>query len=92
MTQQAKITTNHEQIRLWAAARGGQPALVRDRRIRGPEFLLIDLPGGGGKDKLEPLPWEEFFRLFDEQQLAFWYQDSPQADTMSRSFRLVKRP
>jgi anaerobic selenocysteine-containing dehydrogenase len=37
--------------------------------------LRFDFPGYRGKDKLEPISWDEFFKKFDEKKLVFLYQD-----------------
>lgn len=36
--------------------------------------MRIDYPGGA-KGSLEELSWDEFFAKFDEEDLAFLYQD-----------------
>jgi hypothetical protein len=74
--------TDHEQIRDWAAARMGAPAVV-DVSIEGgtqPMLRLVfdqvayedqDQPqrptNAGGVELVE---WDEWFRLFDDAQLA----------------------
>ncbi|MBP7770451.1 MAG: hypothetical protein KA066_00895 [Candidatus Pacebacteria bacterium] len=61
---QQTITTNHEEIRAWAAGRGGMPAIV-DGTEAGLRF------DWGEDDNLMRLSWPEFFEIFDEQGLAF---------------------
>src|SRR4051794_39618419 len=88
-TQSAKRTTDHETIRRWAEQRGGGPARVKDtgNQAGDPGILRIDLPGDGPDPNLEPISWEEWFRAFDENRLAFLYEDEPQ----SRFNKLVRR-
>ena len=38
-------------------------------------LLRIDFPGFSGKDSLEEISWDDFFKAFDENDLAFLYQD-----------------
>jgi hypothetical protein len=83
---EAKTTTDHEEIRRWVEARGGRPAHVTETGEDGdPGILRIDFsePDEG----LEELSWEDWFRAFDENRLAFLYQDEEE----SRFNKLVAR-
>lgn len=62
---QQTITTNHDEIRAWAAGRGGMPAI-----LSGTEAGLR-FDWGESDDDLMRLSWEDFFVLFDEHNLAF---------------------
>ena len=84
----AKVTTDHDTIRKWVEAKGGCPAQVKKTRGKNNTGILrIDFPGYSGKESLEPISWEEFFKKFDDEKLAFLYQDEPD----SRFNKLVKR-
>lgn len=73
---EAKTTTDHKEIRRWVEARGGHPACVKGTGGKGDTGLLrIDYPGYSGEDTLQQISWEEFFRGFEENNLAFLYQD-----------------
>ena len=88
----SKTTTNHDEIREWAEARGGKPATVKRTESNGEAGVLrIDFPGYRGGDSLEEISWEEFFKKFDEKQLAFLYQDETSSGEQSRFFKLVSR-
>jgi hypothetical protein len=83
---EAITTTDHEIIRKWAEERGGRPAVVRTSGKGG--ILRIDF---GDKDEnLEPIEWEEFFKIFDGNKLAFLYQEN-EKDTASRFNKFVER-
>ena len=85
-------TTNHDEIRKWAEARGGKPATVKRTESNGEAGVLrIDFPGYSGSDSLEEISWEEFFKKFDEKQLAFLYQEKTSSGEQSRFFKLVSR-
>jgi hypothetical protein len=76
----AKSTTNHDQIRRWVEQRGGHPAVVsstENSRGGGGGLLRIDYdePGGNDDDRLHRITWDEFFRIFDENNLAFLHSD-----------------
>ena len=87
----ARSTTNHEEIRRWAEERGGSPACVKATHARGVGCLLrIDFPGFSGEESLEPLSWDEFFQIFDDNDLAFLHQVSVEGKT-SRFNKLVER-
>lgn len=91
MTGAAKATVNHDTIRQWVEARGGNPACVRGTGGRGdPGILRIDFPGFTGEDTLEHIDWDDWFRAFDQNGLAFLYQDTMDGSE-SRFFRLVSR-
>ena len=81
-----RILTEHDQIRQWAAARSGNPAMEdRPTGIGGPLVLRIvfgqyalnagenqygDRPGG-----LDLVDWTEWFEEFDRQKLALEVED-----------------
>jgi hypothetical protein len=86
------ITTNHDEIRKWAEARGGKPATVKATESGGePGVLRIDFPGYSGEDTLEEISWDEFFKKFDEKNLAFLYQDTTASGQESRFYKFVSR-
>jgi hypothetical protein len=87
-TPAAKTTTDHKEIRKWAEAHGGKPARVKATgRGSDPGILRIDFPGFSGEGTLETIPWREWFDAFEENNLAFLYQDNPR----SRFSKLVSR-
>jgi hypothetical protein len=72
----AKATTNHDQIRKWVEKRGGHPAVVastENSRGRDGGLLRIDYdePGGNDDDRLRRIRWDEFFRIFDDNDITF---------------------
>src|SRR5690606_37880426 len=52
-----------------------------------PGILRIDFPGFSGKQTLEQISWEQFFDAFEDNQLAFLYEDAKN----SRFSKLVSR-
>lgn len=72
----AETTTNHDEIRKWADKHGGKPAAV-DRTHKGGDVGIIrvmfpDAPNSE-HDALVEITWDEFFREFEERQLALLY-------------------
>jgi hypothetical protein len=92
MAGESKMTTNHDEIRKWAEARGGKPATVKSTASKEDVGLLrIDFPGYKGEGTLEEIAWDEFFKKFDEKKLAFLYQDRTSSGEESRFFKFVSR-
>ena len=92
MAGDSNITTDHTIIRKWAEARGGRPATVKGTGGPGDAGLLrIDFPGHGAEESLQEISWDEFFRKFDEQKLAFLYQEQTASGEQSRFCKFVSR-
>jgi hypothetical protein len=83
----SETTTDHEKIRQWAEARGGHPAKVKTSGKGG--ILRIDF--GEPEENLEQISWDEFFKIFDENELAFLDQEKTADGGVSRFNKFVKR-
>lgn len=89
---EAKVTTDQNEIRTWVEERGGSPARVKGTESKNSAGLLrIDYPGFSGEDTLEKITWEEFFTAFEENNLAFLYQEETKDGKESRFSKLVDR-
>jgi anaerobic selenocysteine-containing dehydrogenase len=88
---EAQVTTDHEEIRRWVEERGGHPAVVKGTESGDSALLRIDYPGFSGEGKLEPIEWEEFFEIFDENNLAFLYQEQTAEGGESRFSKFIAR-
>lgn len=84
---QANTTTDHNTIRKWAEQRGGHPARVKTGGSGG--ILRIDF--GEPDENLEEIEWDEFFKIFDDRNLAFLYQERTQSGETSRFSKFVER-
>ncbi|MCB2053144.1 MAG: hypothetical protein KDE35_02735 [Geminicoccaceae bacterium] len=90
---EAATTTDHETIRNWVEARGGRPARVGATADGEPGS------GRGGvlriafedEDDLEQLSWDDFFAIFEKNDLAFLHQDQTSNGSTSRFFKFVAR-
>lgn len=92
MASQSRTTTDHDDIRRWVEAHDGRPATVKGTADGGePGVLRIDFPGGAGEDRLQPIDWDEWFAKFDEEDLAFLYQERKADGEDSTFFKLVRR-
>ena len=83
---EAKTTTDHDEIRRWVEKRGGTPARVQGTEPDG--VLRIDF--GEPEERLEAIPWDTFFEVFEHRRLAFLHQDEQDGGT-SRFNKLISR-
>ena len=88
----SNTTTNHNEIRRWVEERGGHPARVKGtEKGKSSGVLRIDYPGFSGEDRLEEISWEEFFEGFEDNELAFLYQEKTSDGELSRFSKLIDR-
>ncbi len=89
MSQAQKIT-DHDEIRRWAEERGGRPAKVEGTgQGEGDGLLRFDF--GDKDDRLEEISWEEFFEIFEENDLALLEQEETKSGAKSRFSKFVQR-
>lgn len=72
-----EVTTHHETIRKWAEGNGGKPAAVKRTHRRGDVGIIrIMFPDNpqSEHDALEEISWDDFFREFEDRQLALLYE------------------
>jgi len=86
----AQKTTDHETIRRWAEERGGHPAAVSATH-KGKDVGILRIDFGEPDEGLEEISWDDFFDKFDEENLAFLYQEETQDGKTSRFFKFVQR-
>ncbi len=92
MASSSNTTTDYDEIRNWAESRGGKPVTVRGTGDNDePGVLRIDFPGGAGGDRFEEISWDDWFAKFDENNLAFLYQDHKASGEESTFFKLISR-
>jgi hypothetical protein len=88
----AQATTNHDEIRRWAEERNGKPVCVKGTGGKGDVGMLrIDFPGYSGDDTLQEISWEDWFRQFDENNLALLIQEQTPDGELSNFNKLVSR-
>ena len=85
-----QTTRDHETIRRWVEERGGHPAQVKRTSGSGTGILRIDFPGYSGEVELEEISWDDFFRKFDEGNLAFLFQDKTASGQQSRFSKIIR--
>ena len=91
-SHESKTTTSHSTIKKWAEARDGKPSLVEgtDDKGKGGGILRINFPGYA-EDNLKEISWDEFFRIFDENDLEFLYQEETKEGDESRFCKFVSK-
>ncbi len=83
----SETTTDHQIIQEWVEARDGRPSVIRTKGKGG--VLRIDF--GQPEDDFEEIGWDEFFKIFDENKLAFLYQGETKDGETSRFNKFVER-
>jgi hypothetical protein len=93
MASKTKTTTDHDEIRRWVEEHDGRPVTVRGTEKGGDDagVLRIDFPGGAGGDQFEEISWDDWFAKFDDNDLAFLYQEEKASGEDSTFFKLVSR-
>ncbi|AZO12076.1 MULTISPECIES: hypothetical protein [unclassified Mesorhizobium] len=84
---EAMKTTNHEVIRAWIEARGGRPAVLSTSG----KGAILRVDFGEAEEALQPIEWDDFFRILDDNNLAFLHQDMTADGATSRFNEFVER-
>ena len=82
----AKTTKDHDEIRRWAEARGGKPAVVAATEGETQTGILrIMFPNAPNHNDgaLEEIGWDEFFEKFDRSGLELTYQEKTAGGQLS---------
>ncbi len=90
----AKTTQDHDEIRQWAEARGGKPAVVsatEGKDETGIIRLMFPNAPNHNDDALEEIGWDEWFEKFDESGLELTYQEKT-ADGQTSDFNKLTYP
>ncbi len=87
---EAQTTTDHEKIQKWAEERDGRPATVAETADGGAGILRIDFEPGD-EPGLKRISWDDFFDKFDQEDLAFLYQEKTEDGSISRFHKFINR-
>jgi hypothetical protein len=88
----SKVTVDHDEIKHWAEERGAAPACVKGTGGGGDVGMIrLDFPGYSGEKSLEHITWEEWFKKFDEHNLALIYQETTASGEKSNFNKIVSR-
>ncbi|GAO40638.1 hypothetical protein SCH01S_50_00050 [Sphingomonas changbaiensis NBRC 104936] len=75
----SKTTTDHDEIRRWAESKGGKPAAVERTHEDGDVGIIrLMFPENRQSEhgSLVEIGWDEFFKQFDEAELALIYDEN----------------
>lgn len=90
-----RLTSDHEEIKNWAEGRGGSPAILDHPIARADKIgIRIDFPGESHEvlmSEKRPATWDEFFKVFEDQQLLFSYDDQAGGGDPSDWYRFERR-
>lgn len=86
-TSQSKITIDHEEIKKWVEERNGKPAKVKDSE----DGSLLQFAFDEDEVDLELISWEQFFKIFEDNNLALFYQEQTQSGRISNFFKFINR-
>ncbi|WUI10628.1 hypothetical protein OHQ87_27630 [Micromonospora sp. NBC_00421] len=82
------VTTHHQVIRNWAAARGAKPATIAGTERNGrPGVLTFDIPGYRESRRVQVISWDDWFRTFDGRKLNLIFQEQLRDGRQSNFFR-----
>lgn len=84
---ESRTTTDHDEIRKWVEDRDGRPSQVKTSGKGG--LLRIDFREP--EEAFEEISWDDFFKIFDENKLAFLHQDKTADGKTSRFNKFVER-
>ena len=84
----SNTTTNHSTIKKWAEERNGKPSIVEATEKNRSGLLRIDF--NEKEEGLKEISWDKFFEIFDENDLAFLYQEETNG-SKSRFFKIIDK-
>lgn len=89
----SRTTTDHNVIKGWAEERQAKPASVKGTGGNEVGVLRLVFPGyaEGKSQSLREISWDEFFKKFDENNLAFIYQDNTSSGVKSNFNKFIKK-
>lgn len=86
-----ETTTDHKAIRKWIEDRGGRPTIVKATAGDGKGGGLLRVDFRDPDEGLDEIDWDEFFKIFDENKLAFLHQDKTADGKISRFNKFIAR-
>ena len=86
-----RTLTDHNEIREWVESRKAHPACVKGTEEKGSCLLRVDFPGYSGAESLQELPWDQWFQVFDDRNLALIVEDQMADGKPSNFNKLVSR-
>ncbi|MFA4886841.1 MAG: hypothetical protein WC595_01385 [Candidatus Nanoarchaeia archaeon] len=88
-TALTKITTDHGEMRKWVKERKGHPIHLKGMLDADEIPISIKLPHSTMEGS--EITWDEFFKQFDDRNLAFEYEERDENGELSLFFKLIKQ-
>ena len=88
-TALTKITTDHGEMRKWVKERKGHPIHLKGMLDADEIPISIKLPHSTMEGS--EITWDEFFKQFDDRNLAFEYEERNEEGELSLFFKLIKQ-
>ena len=88
-TALTKITTDHGEMRKWVKERKGNPIHLKGMLEADEIPISIKLPHSTMEGS--EITWDEFFKQFDDRNLAFEYEERDETGELSLFFKLIKQ-
>ena len=90
------ITIEHEKIKQWITKNKGKPEIIDDPSGNGDMVgIRVEFQNESDKflkrEEIKETTWEQFFEIFESQQLAFEYDAEISSIDPSLSYRFLKR-
>src|SRR5512140_2978863 len=86
---------DHDEIRKWAERFDGAPIILDHPGATADRpGIRIEFPGDSQPEltsERRPATWDEFFRVFDDQQLLLSFDDQPEGDDPSEWYHFEKQ-
>lgn len=93
-----RTTISHDEIRKWVKKHKGRPVILDAPDAKADKLgLRIDFPGIKDEKYLAPdklgksTSWDDFFKVFEDQKLAFIYQDDGYEKDPALMYEFIKR-
>jgi hypothetical protein len=85
-------TIDHNEIKSWTEERKGAPASLKEPSEEASNLILrILFNGDKNVNQAKEISWEQFFKLFEQHQLALVYKHENFGGKLSNSHRFVFR-
>ena len=91
-----KTSTDHAEIKDWVIKHKGHPQIIEIPDANDKVGIRIDFPGEFDEkyavtEYSSDSTWGQFFKIFDEQSLAFIYSDEEKIVDPSAAYKFIKR-
>lgn len=88
----ALATTDQTKIIKWTEKRGGKPAIVDTKKDARSTAGVLKIKFSDSKNEsLSTISWDNFFEIFESNQLEFLFQEATKDGDQSRFFKFIQK-